>query len=225
MIRLENIKKVYNTGTVIVNALNSISLEIKKNEFVSIMGSSGSGKSTLMHLLGCLDIPTSGKYYLDNIDVSLLKSNKLAYTRNKKIGFIFQNFNLMSKMSAIKNIEMPLIYADIGGTERKEKAMYALSRVGLEHRALHKPTELSGGERQRIAIARSLVNDPYLILADEPTGNLDSTTSKEIMDIFRTLHKEGTTIIMVTHESDIAAYADRLIHIKDGAVCETIIIE
>jgi putative ABC transport system ATP-binding protein len=216
MIKLENIAKVYRMGEVDVYALNGVSLTIKDGEMVSIVGASGSGKSTLLHIIGCLDRPTSGSYFLDKVDVSRLNDNKLAEMRNKKFGFVFQEFNLLSRATALSNVELPLIYG--GGVQKHQKALEALERVGLGERAKHKPTELSGGEQQRVAIARALVNDPPLILADEPTGNLDSASTKEIISIFRSLNKDGITVIMVTHEADIAAQTQRIIRLRDGEI-------
>ena len=216
MIKLENITKVYRMGKVEVYALNGVSLTIKPGEMVSIVGASGSGKSTLLHILGCLDRPSSGKYLLDGVDVSRLSDDKLAEMRNKKFGFVFQEFNLLSRATALSNIELPLIYG--GGRQRRQKAMEALERVGLGGRAKHKPSELSGGEQQRVAIARALVNNPALILADEPTGNLDSVATAEIVSIFRSLNRDGITVVVVTHEADIAAQTQRTIRLRDGEI-------
>jgi putative ABC transport system ATP-binding protein len=216
MIELENVTKVYRMGEVEVYALNGVSISIEQGEMLSIVGTSGSGKSTLLNLLGCLDRPTSGRYMLDGIDVSRLNDNKLAELRSKKFGFVFQDFNLLRRSSALANVELPLIYS--GGRNKHIKAMEALERVGLGKRAKHKPTELSGGEQQRVAIARALVNDPSLILADEPTGNLDSASTKEIISIFKELHKDGITVAIVTHESDIAQQTQRVIRLLDGKV-------
>jgi putative ABC transport system ATP-binding protein len=216
MIELENITKVYRMGKVEVNALRGITLSITKGEMVAIIGASGSGKSTLLNVIGCLDRPTSGRYIFDGADVSQLSDNQLAGMRNRKFGFVFQEYNLLSRASALSNVELPLIY---GGSSHKHKqAMEALERMGLGARAKHKPTELSGGEQQRVAIARALVNNPALILADEPTGNLDSKTGAEVISIFRQLNQEGITVIMVTHEADIASQAQRTIRLHDGEI-------
>lgn len=216
MIQLENVTKVYRMGKVDVFALKGINLTIKDGEMVAIVGASGSGKSTLLHVIGCLDRITSGKYLLDNTDVSQFNDNKLADLRNKKFGFVFQEFNLLSRANAISNVELPLIYC--GGQQKKERAIEALERVGLGGRAKHKPTEMSGGEQQRVAIARALVNNPTLVLADEPTGELDSVATNEIMKIFHQLHAEGITVIMVTHEADIAKQTERIIRLQDGEI-------
>ncbi|MEW6738704.1 MAG: ABC transporter ATP-binding protein [Nitrospirota bacterium] len=218
MVILDDIKKSYILPGRVVEVLKGITLEIKEGEFLSIMGPSGSGKSTLLNLIGCLDRPTSGKYLLDSIDISTLSDNELAEIRNRKIGFVFQTFNLIPRLSAIKNVVLPLLYSGIPSEERNKRAFELLQKVGLSHRANHLPSELSGGEQQRVSIARALINNPSLILADEPTGNLDSKTGQEIMDIFKSIHKEGATIIMVTHEKSISEHAERIITIKDG-VC------
>ncbi len=218
VIKLRNIVKTYRMGEIEVGALKGIDLEIKKHEFVSIMGASGSGKSTLMNIIGCLDRPTSGTYLLDGDDVSGLEDNELASIRNKKIGFIFQTFNLLPRISALKNVELPLIYSGLKEPERKNRALKALEQVELADSAKHKPNELSGGQRQRVAIARALVNVPNILFADEPTGNLDSRTGYAIIALFQKLHKMGATIIMVTHEMDIALHAKRIIHLKDGMI-------
>ena len=218
MIVMENVEKVYRMGEVDVTALKSISMLINKGEFVSIMGPSGSGKSTLMNIIGCLDVPTAGKYELDNIPVDGLNDNQLAEIRNRKIGFVFQTFNLLAREDAIHNVELPMVYNDVSEKERLETALRVLDIVGLGQRAKHRPNEMSGGERQRVAIARALVNNPAILLADEPTGNLDSRTGVEIMNIFQKLNSDGITIILVTHERDIANYSRRIIHIRDGMV-------
>lgn len=218
LIRTVGLVKEYKLGAQEVVAVNGINLEIKRNEFVAIMGPSGSGKSTLMNLLGCLDTPTEGEYYLNGKQVSILTEDELAEIRNKEIGFVFQTFNLMPRLRADENVELPLIYAGAKPEERRQRALEALRQVELEHRARHKSNELSGGERQRVAIARALVNNPAIILADEPTGNLDSRSSKEIMGVFSKLHREGQTIILVTHEREIAEYAQRLIMLRDGRI-------
>lgn len=225
IIKIEHVKKIYKTGSIEVEALRGIDLNIDNGEFVSIMGASGSGKSTMMNILGCLDKMSEGTYILDGQDVSKAKSKGLAYIRNKKIGFVFQNFNLLPKLTALQNVELPMIYAGMGRTKRREKAIWALSKVGLEDRMHHKPNELSGGQRQRVAIARSLVNNPAIILADEPTGNLDSKSSVEIMSIFQQLNSEGATVIMVTHEPDIAEYTKRIVTFKDGLIVSDNVLE
>ena len=219
MIRIEDVHKDYVMGNTVVKALNGVSLSIEPEEFISIMGPSGSGKSTLMNIIGILDRPTTGKYYLEGEDVSSMTNNQLAVIRNKKIGFIFQTFNLLPKKTALQNVELPLIYAGMPRKQRKKQAEEFLDRVGLKDRMKHKPNELSGGQRQRVAIARALVTNPSFIFADEPTGNLDSETSNEIMEILSDLnHKERVTVFVVTHEHDIASYADRIIQIKDGLI-------
>jgi putative ABC transport system ATP-binding protein len=218
VIRLEKIVKHYVLGKVVIPALSGLDLTIHHNEYVALMGSSGSGKSTLMNILGCLDTPTAGKYYLDGEDVSNLNDNQLAEIRNKRIGFVFQTFNLLPRLDAIENCELPLIYAGVSSKERRERAKEVLKRVGLADRMDHKPNELSGGQRQRVAIARALICNPSIILADEPTGNLDSRTSEEIMAIFESIHASGNTVILVTHEEDIANYARRIIRLKDGKI-------
>lgn len=216
MIEIENLSKTYDLGDQKVAALKGVSFRIQKGEFVAIMGQSGSGKSTLMNLLGCLDLPSSGSYRLGDTDVSSLSSDQLAEIRNRKIGFVFQSFNLLARSSALENTELPLLYA--GASNPKTKARDALARVGLEARSKHKPNELSGGEKQRVAIARAIVNHPSIILADEPTGNLDSKTGEEIMGIFSRFNQEGATLILVTHEQSIADYARRVIHMRDGLI-------
>lgn len=218
VINLQNIKKFYRVGTEIVKALRDVSLVINKNEYVALMGPSGSGKSTLMNILGCLDSPTDGNYFLSNKDVSKMTDNQLASIRNKEIGFVFQSFNLLPRASALDNVMLPLIYAGYTKEKRIELAMKSLDNVDLTDRVKHKPNELSGGQRQRVAVARALVNNPSIILADEPTGNLDSKTSIEIMGLFEEIHKAGNTVILVTHEEDIARHAHRIIRLKDGLV-------
>ena len=220
MIKLEHIFKVYEMGTNKVYALDDVSLHIREHEFVSIIGPSGSGKSTLMNMLGCLDTPTQGKYLLDGIDVSKKHDDELAEIRNKKIGFVFQGFNLLPKLTAIENVELPLIYSSVSAKERHRRAKEALDKVGLGGRIDHKPTELSGGQQQRVAIARALITNPPIILADEPTGNLDSQSGKEVMEIFKNLNNNGNTIILITHDSDVAAQAKRIIRIQDGKLYE-----
>jgi putative ABC transport system ATP-binding protein len=216
IIETHEISKVYKMGTNIVNALQSISITIDRGEYVAFMGPSGSGKSTLMNIVGCLDSPTSGTYSLNGHEVSEMTENDLAMIRNKEIGFVFQTFNLLPRASALENVALPLIYAGYNKSDRDEKAMAALESVSLADRYHHKPNELSGGQRQRVAIARALVNDPSIILADEPTGNLDTKTSYDIMNLFQDLHDKGNTIILVTHEDDIAHYAHRIIRLRDG---------
>jgi putative ABC transport system ATP-binding protein len=218
LIRTEDLWKIYEVGTEQVNALRGVSLKIYQGEYVAIMGPSGSGKSTLMNLIGCLDAPSKGDYYLNEKLVSQLNDDELARIRNKEIGFVFQTFNLLPRATSLHNVELPLIYNGTESDVRKQKAKEALRMVDLEDRATHKPNELSGGERQRVAIARALVNNPSLILADEPTGNLDTNTGREIMKIFERLHQQGNTIIIITHEHDIATYADRIIYIRDGGI-------
>jgi len=218
IIETTEIAKIYKMGTQTVEALKSVSINIDKGEYVAFMGPSGSGKSTLMNIIGCLDTPTNGRYILNDNNVSELSENELALIRNKEIGFVFQTFNLLPRATALENVALPLIYAGYGKSERDEIALKTLENVGLGDRSDHKPNELSGGQRQRVAIARALVNKPSIILADEPTGNLDSKTSYDIMDLFQQLHDAGNTIIMVTHEDDIAHYAHRIIRLRDGLV-------
>lgn len=218
IIQLTDIRKYYKVGTQIVKALQSITLSVRRNEYVALMGASGSGKSTLMNILGCLDSPSGGRYLLNEMDVSRLSDNRLAEIRNKEIGFVFQTFNLLPRSTALENVMLPLIYAGYNKTDRKKRAIESLDNVQLGDRIEHKPNELSGGQRQRVAIARALVNKPSIILADEPTGNLDSKVSIEIMGIFEEIHKAGNTIIVVTHEEEIACHAHRIIKLKDGLV-------
>jgi putative ABC transport system ATP-binding protein len=218
IIETRKLKKVYRSGRFEVNALQGIDFKVEVGEFVAIMGASGSGKSTMMNIIGCLDSLTEGKYYLDGDDVSTITGNKLAAIRNKKIGFVFQSFNLLPKLSALKNVELPLIYGGISGQRRKTAVLESLKKVGLNDRMQHRPSELSGGQKQRVAIARALVNNPAILLADEPTGNLDSRTSVEIMEIFQALNRDGVTIVMVTHEPEIACHTNRIVTFKDGEI-------
>ncbi len=218
IIELKDIAKHYKVGTQIVKALQSIDLDIKKNEYLALMGPSGSGKSTLMNTLGCLDTPTKGRYVLNQQDVSKLTDNELADIRNKEIGFVFQTFNLLPRSTALENVVLPLIYAGFSKTERKKRALEVLEEVDLSDRVTHRPNELSGGQRQRVAIARAMVNRPSIILADEPTGNLDTKTSNEIMALFEKIHAAGNTVIVVTHEEDIASYAHRIVRLRDGLI-------
>ncbi len=222
MIRLEDITKIYKMGDNEVHALDGVSLHIKPHEFVSVIGPSGSGKSTLMNMIGCLDVPTSGKYMIDGVDASKMSDNQLADLRNHKIGFIFQQYNLLSKLSALENVELPLIYRGIPTAKRKKMALDALEKVGLADKAMHKPTELSGGQQQRVSVARALSANPSLILADEPTGALDSRSGIEIMNMIHELHEEGNTIIIITHDLNIAKQAERIITIRDGKITSDI---
>ena len=218
LIRVQGLTRDYDMGSETVRALRGVDLAIHRNEYVAIMGPSGSGKSTLMNLLGCLDTPTSGEYWLNGTEVSRMADDELARVRNREIGFVFQTFNLLPRATALHNVELPLIYAGVKASERRRRAAHALERVGLQDRMHHKPNELSGGQRQRVAIARALVNDPSILLADEPTGNLDSATSAEIMDVFASLYAQGQNVIMVTHEAEIAAHARRVVTLRDGLV-------
>lgn len=218
VIKIEGIKKIYTLGTQKVNALDGVDISISRNEYVAIMGPSGSGKSTLMNILGCLDTPTEGSYFLNGTDVSNMDDNMLSDIRNREIGFIFQSFNLLPRYNALENVALPLIYSGIPRQERERRAIEALNNVGLGERMEHKPSELSGGQRQRVAIARALINRPSIILADEPTGNLDTKTSIDIMMLFEQIYKEGNTVIIVTHEEDIAKYARRIIRLRDGKI-------
>lgn len=218
LIDIRNLNKTYIMGSEKVEALKDVSLHIDKNEYVALMGPSGSGKSTLMNLLGCLDTPTNGEYWLNGTEVSTMNDGELAEVRNRQIGFVFQTFNLLPRLSALENVALPLVYAGVGKEDRLDKARKVLESVGLGDRVTHKPNELSGGQRQRVAVARALVNDPAIILADEPTGNLDSKTSYEIMSLFEQIHQAGNTIILVTHENDIAMHAHRIVRMRDGLI-------
>ena len=222
MIKIEDLRKTYRTESIAVEALKDINVEIEEGEFVAIMGPSGSGKSTVMNIIGCLDRPTAGKYLLDRVQIETLTDVQLANIRNKKIGFVFQSFNLLARSSALKNVELPMMYGGVPVKERRERALDALERVGLGDRVHHQPNELSGGQKQRVAIARALVNRPAILLADEPTGNLDTKSGDEIMEIFRQLNEEGTTIILVTHEAEIAQRAKRILTFRDGEILEDI---
>ena len=218
ILRLRDVGKVYATGSMEVDALRGVSMDVDRGEYVAIMGPSGSGKSTLMHILGCLDVPTTGSYHLDGEDVSAMSEDALAAVRNRQIGFVFQQFNLLSALPAWRNVELPLCYSGAGRAERKERAMGALARVGLADRVDHRPGELSGGQQQRVAVARALVTDPSLILADEPTGNLDSHSSADVLGLFAELHDQGRTIVLITHDPDVAESAQRIVRILDGQV-------
>lgn len=218
VIQIRDLKKIYKMGDSIVKALNGVSFDVERNEYIAIMGPSGSGKSTLMNMIGCLDTPTSGDYYLNGSSVSQMDDNELAAIRNREIGFVFQTFNLLPRTDCLQNVELPLIYSGMKSSERKERARETLEKVGLGDRTHHKPNELSGGQRQRVAIARALVNNPSILLADEPTGNLDTKTGVEIMELFEELYRAGNTILLVTHEEDIAAHARRVIRLRDGVI-------
>ena len=218
VIQIRDLTRVYDMGAEKVHALRGVSVEIRRNEYVAIMGPSGSGKSTLMNVIGCLDTPTAGEYWLNGQEVSRMPDDALARVRNREIGFVFQTFNLLPRASALQNVELPLVYGGVAARTRRERARAALGRVGLADRMDHRPNELSGGQRQRVAIARALVNEPAILLADEPTGNLDSATSEEIMRVFETLHAQGQTVIMVTHEAEIAAHAERIVVLRDGRI-------
>jgi putative ABC transport system ATP-binding protein len=218
VINIKNLRKTFLLGTQFIEALKDVSLTINKNEYVALMGPSGSGKSTLMNILGCLDTPTSGSYRLNNTEVAKMTDDELAFVRNKEIGFVFQTFNLLPRLSSLENVALPLVYAGLNNKERKERAEHVMDQVGLGDRMNHKPMELSGGQRQRVAIARALVNHPSIILADEPTGNLDTKTSYEIMGLFQDIHSKGNTVILVTHEEDIAKHARRIMGLRDGLI-------
>jgi len=225
IIDIKNLDKVYKNGKIEVRALKKVNLSVEKGELISVMGPSGSGKSTLMNILGCLDRATSGSYILDGMEISKLNEVELAKIRNLKIGFVFQSFNLLPRMTALKNVELPMIYARVSAKERRKRAEYALERVGLKDRMHHKPNEMSGGQKQRVAIARALVNDPAIILADEPTGNLDSFSGEEIMSVFQGLNREGVTIVLVTHEPDIAQHTNRIVSFRDGILMSDVKVE
>jgi putative ABC transport system ATP-binding protein len=220
MLSMSGVRKTYSTGVVEVEALRGIDLEIENGEYLAIMGPSGSGKSTLMHIIGCLDVPTAGSYRLDGTDVSKMSEKQLAEIRNQKIGFVFQQFNLLASLTALRNVELPLVYAGVPASERKERAMAALAKVGLAQRVQHRPGELSGGQQQRVSVARALVTDPALILADEPTGALDSHSTREILDLFQELNDSGRTIVVITHEAEVGQEAKHLVHIYDGLLRE-----
>ena len=218
VIKITNLRKTFLLGTQFIEALKDVSLIIHKNEYVALMGPSGSGKSTLMNILGCLDTPTSGSYLLNNTEVAKMTDDELAFVRNKEIGFVFQTFNLLPRLSSLENVALPLVYAGMNAKDRKERSEHVMEQVGLQDRMNHKPMELSGGQRQRVAIARALVNHPSIILADEPTGNLDTKTSYEIMGLFQDIHSKGNTVILVTHEEDIAKHARRIMGLRDGLI-------
>ncbi len=225
VIRLQDVMRIYKVGSERINALDGVSIEVRQNEYVAVMGQSGSGKSTLMNLIGCLDRATSGTYELDGLDTTRMSNAALAAARNEKIGFVFQSFELLPRLSAVRNVELPLIYARNASFLRRKKATKALQRVGLGERMTHRPNQLSGGEKQRVALARALINNPSILLADEPTGNLDSRTSREILALFSELHSQGQTIIMVTHESDVACHAQRVVRMLDGRILSDLPIE
>lgn len=218
VIQIRDLKKIYKMGSSVVKALNGVTFKVERNEYIAIMGPSGSGKSTLMNMIGCLDTPTSGEYYLNGSSVSQMDDNELASIRNREIGFVFQTFNLLPRVDCLQNVELPLIYSGMKSSERKDRARETLEKVGLGDRTHHKPNELSGGQRQRVAIARALVNKPSILLADEPTGNLDTKTGVEIMELFEELYRAGNTILLVTHEEDIAEHARRVIRLRDGVI-------
>ena len=222
MLHMAGVRKTYSTGVVQVEALRGIDLDVAAGDYLAIMGPSGSGKSTLMHIIGCLDVPTAGSYALDGTDVSRMSEKQLAEIRNRKIGFVFQQFNLLSSLTALRNVELPLVYAGVPAAERRERALQALAKVGLAERVQHRPGELSGGQQQRVSVARALVTDPALLLADEPTGNLDSHSSAEILELFEELNESGRTIVIITHEHDVGERARRVVHIHDGLLREPV---